>query len=114
MEPTCARTPHARRERDNGSVGSRPVGKSLYAKAADADKKVVDQVARLAAERGVSRAQIALAWLLSKTVITAPIVGATKMQHLDDALAAPSIKLTPSEVALLEEPYVPHEVVGHR
>jgi 1-deoxyxylulose-5-phosphate synthase len=90
------------------------VGKSLYAKAADADKKIVDQVARLASERGVSRAQIALAWLFSKTVVTAPIVGATNMQHLDDALAAPSIKLTPSEVASLEEPYVPHEVVGHR
>ena len=62
--------------------------------------------------RGVSRIQVALAWLLSKSVITAPIVGATKLYHLDDAIASVKVKLSSDEVALLEEPYVPHAVVG--
>jgi aryl-alcohol dehydrogenase-like predicted oxidoreductase len=66
----------------------------------------------MASERGVSRAQVALAWLLSKPVITAPIVGATKLTQLTEALAAVEIKLTPDEVARLEEPYVPHGVAG--
>jgi aryl-alcohol dehydrogenase-like predicted oxidoreductase len=87
-------------------------GKTLYAKTADADRRVVEKVAALAAERGVSRAQIALAWLLSKPAITAPIVGATKLTQLTEALAAVEIKLTPAEVAQLEEPYVPHAVAG--
>ena len=84
----------------------------LFAKTEDADRKVVDRVARVAAARGIPRAQVALAWLLAKPVITAPIVGATKLQHLDDALASVRIKLSEEEIALLEEPYVPHEVVG--
>jgi 1-deoxyxylulose-5-phosphate synthase len=88
-------------------------GKTLYAKSGDADKKVVDRVTRLAAKRGLPRAQIALAWLLSKSVITAPIVGATKMQHLDDALAAVSVKLSPDEIASVEKHYIPHSVVGY-
>ena len=65
-----------------------------------------------AAARGVPRAQVALAWLLSKPVITAPIVGATKLQHLDDAIASVEVKLSEDEIAALEEPYVPHAVVG--
>ncbi len=84
----------------------------LFAKTEDADRKVVDRVAQVAAARGIPRAQVALAWLLAKPVITAPIVGATKLQHLDDALASVRVKLSEDEMALLEEPYVPHAVVG--
>ena len=84
----------------------------LFAKTEDADRKVVDRVARVAAARGIPRAQVALAWLLAKPVITAPIVGATKLQQLDDALASVRIKLSEEEIALLEEPYVPRAVVG--
>ena len=84
----------------------------LFAKSADADRKVVDRVAAVATARGISRAQVALAWLLSKPVITAPIVGATKLQHLDDAIASVNVKLSGDEIASLEEPYVPHAVVG--
>jgi 1-deoxyxylulose-5-phosphate synthase len=87
-------------------------GKRLYAKSADADRKVVERVTQVAAARGVPRAQVALAWLLAKPVITAPIVGATKPQHLDDALAAVALKLSAQEIALLEEPYVPHAIAG--
>jgi aryl-alcohol dehydrogenase-like predicted oxidoreductase len=84
----------------------------LFGKTEDADRKVVDRVAQVAAARGIPRAQVALAWLLAKPVITAPIVGATKLQHLDDALASVGVKLSEDEMALLEEPYVPHAVVG--
>ena len=68
--------------------------------------------AQVAAARGIPRARVALAWLLAKPVITAPIVGATKLQHLDDALASVSVKLSEEEIASLEEPYAPHAVVG--
>ncbi len=88
-------------------------GRTLYAKTGEADRKVVEAVARVAAARGVPRAQVALAWVLAKPVVTAPIVGATKLQHLDDAVAALSLKLTAEEIAQLEAPYVPHAVVGH-
>jgi 1-deoxyxylulose-5-phosphate synthase len=84
----------------------------LFAKTQDADKKVVDRVAHVAAARGIPRAQVALAWLLAKPVITAPIVGATRLEHLDDALASVAVKLSTEEVASLEEPYIPHAVVG--
>jgi 1-deoxyxylulose-5-phosphate synthase len=87
-------------------------GKRLYAKSADADRKVVERLTQVAAARGVPRAQVALAWLLARPVITAPIVGATKLQHLDDALAAVNLKLSAQEIALLEEPYVPHAIAG--
>ena len=86
--------------------------KSLYAKTAEADKRVVDRLGELATARGVARAQVALAWLLTKPAITAPIVGATKLHHLEDAVAAVSLKLTADEVASLEEPYVPRPVLG--
>jgi aryl-alcohol dehydrogenase-like predicted oxidoreductase len=72
----------------------------------------VERVAAIAEKRGVPRVQIALAWLLQKEPVTAPIIGATKMSHLEDAVAALSIKLTPEEIAFLEEPYVPHPIVG--
>lgn len=89
-------------------------GKSLYAVTAEADCKVVERVAEVAAKRGVPRAQIALAWVLQKASVTAPIVGATKMHHLEDAVDALSIRLTPEEVSSMEEPYVPHPVLGFR
>jgi aryl-alcohol dehydrogenase-like predicted oxidoreductase len=72
-----------------------------------------DRAAEVAAERGAPAAQAALAWLLGKPGVTAPIVGATKLGHLEDALAAAELSLTEDEVAGLEEPYVPHPVIGH-
>lgn len=66
----------------------------------------------IASARGLPRAQIALAWLLAKPGVTAPIVGATKPEHLSDAVAALEVKLTPEEIARLEEPYFPHAVAG--
>jgi aryl-alcohol dehydrogenase-like predicted oxidoreductase len=87
-------------------------GKTIYSKTADADKAVVDRVGEVAKARGVSQAQVALAWMLTKPAITAPIVGATKVHHLEDAVAAVSLKLTTDEVKSLEEPYVPHAVAG--
>ena len=84
----------------------------LFAKSAEADKMVVDRVTKVAAARGIPRAQVALAWLMSKPVITAPIVGATKLQQLDDAIASVDVRLSADEVRSLEEPYVPHAVVG--
>ncbi|HEV7683167.1 MAG TPA: aldo/keto reductase [Pyrinomonadaceae bacterium] len=87
-------------------------GKTLYAATADADGKVVERAAAVASERGVPRAQVALAWLLHKTFITAPIVGASKPHHLDDAVAAVAFKLTAEEISSLEAPYAPHPVVG--
>jgi aryl-alcohol dehydrogenase-like predicted oxidoreductase len=86
--------------------------KTLYAASEEADRKVVDAVGRVAAARGVPHAQVALAWLLSKPAVTAPIIGATKPHHLDDAVAALSLKLTGEEVAALEAPYVPHAIAG--
>ena len=87
-------------------------GKKMYSQSEEADHKVVDRLGQAAEQRGVARAQLALAWLLSKPVITSPIVGATKPHHLQDAVAALSLRLTPEEVASLEEPYAPHPVLG--
>ena len=86
--------------------------KNLYTKTAEADKLVVERLTKVAGERGVPMAQVALAWLLSKPAITAPIVGATKLHHLADAVAAVELKLTAEEVKALEEPYVAHPVLG--
>ena len=72
------------------------------------------RVAELAEKHAVPRVHIALAWLLQKQPITAPIIGATKISHLEDAVGALSVKLTQEEVAYLEEPYVPHRIVGHQ
>ncbi len=88
------------------------VSKSLFTPTAEQDRKVVARVGEVAKKRGVPMAQIALAWILQKEPITAPIVGTTKVSHIEDAVASLSIKLTPEEVALLEEPYVPHPVIG--
>jgi 1-deoxyxylulose-5-phosphate synthase len=89
-------------------------GKTLYAATAEADRKVVEVVARIAEARGLPRAQVALAWVLHKPGVTAPIVGATKPHHLDDAAAALSVKLSAEEITLLEAPYVPHAVTGFK
>jgi aryl-alcohol dehydrogenase-like predicted oxidoreductase len=78
----------------------------------DLDVPVIERAGELAAERGVSSAQVSLAWLLHKPAVTAPIVGATKLAHVEDALAAEELELSQSEVARLEEPYVPHPVSG--
>lgn len=88
-------------------------GKTLYSQMVDADKRIVERVAEVANQRGIPRAQVALAWMLSKPVVTAPIVGASKPNHLEDAVASLEVKLTPEEIASLEEPYVPHPVAGH-
>jgi aryl-alcohol dehydrogenase-like predicted oxidoreductase len=87
-------------------------GSTLYAHTAEADRKVVEAVAGIAAERGVPRAQVALAWVLAKPEVSAPIVGASKAAHLDDAIAALDLALNDDEIARLEAPYVPHAVVG--
>lgn len=86
--------------------------KAKYDATADADRVIVERLAGIAEERGIPRVQVALAWLLQKEPITAPIVGATKISHLEDAAAALTVKLTPEEMASLEEPYIPHRVVG--
>ncbi|MEV8562974.1 aldo/keto reductase [Streptomyces sp. NPDC051917] len=88
-------------------------GDTLYNATEAADRSVVEQVAKIAAARSIPRAQVALAWLLRNPVISAPIVGAGKPGHLNDALAALEVSLTDDEVAELEAPYVPHPVVGN-
>ena len=86
--------------------------RQIYAATADHDRAVVEAVARIAEARGVARAQVALAWVLAKPAITAPIIGATKPHHLADAIAALDIRLTVEEIASLEAPYVPHAING--
>ena len=93
-------------------AGTDEVSRSLYSKTEEADRRVVERVGEVAAARGVPRAQIALAWVLSNPVVTAPIIGATKPHHLEDALAALSLQLTADEIAALEAPYIPHPVAG--
>ncbi len=87
-------------------------GKGLYTQSVESDRKIVEQVAAIAKQRGVPQAQVALAWVVQKPGITTPIVGASKPNHLTDAVAALSLKLTSEEIAVLEAPYVPHRVVG--
>jgi aryl-alcohol dehydrogenase-like predicted oxidoreductase len=87
-------------------------GKTLYEQTAAADRKVVEKVAEIAKNRGVPRAQVALAWVVQKPGITAPIIGASKESHLDDAVAALSLNLSSEEIAVLEAAYVPHPVTG--
>ena len=127
MLPLCARegigvipwSPLARgrltRDWDETSLRSEtdPASQSFYLNPREADRQIVERVAAIAARRGVSRAQIALAWLLSKPTITAPIVGATKLPFLADAVAALSIRLDSEDIAALEEPYVPRPIAGH-
>ena len=90
---------------------SDPLSQSQYNTAADFD--VAARAAEVAAGRGVPPAQVALAWLLHKPAVTAPIVGATRLGHVEDALAATRLTLSDEEISRLEEPYVPHRVIGH-
>ena len=90
------------------------IAKFKYDATAETDRRIVERVAEVAGNHGVTRVQIALAWLLQKEPVTAPIIGATKLSHLEDAAGALSVKLTPEDVAYLEEPYVPHRIVGHQ
>ena len=79
----------------------------------EADQRIVDRVEEIGRERGIPPAQVALAWLLHQPGLVAPIVGASKPQHLDDAVAAVGVKLSATEIARMEEPYIPHEIAGH-
>jgi aryl-alcohol dehydrogenase (NADP+) len=103
------------RSRQAGTVRSKTddFAKSLYAATAESDDKVIARVQAVATAHGVPPARIALAWLLHKPGVIAPIVGASKPQHLEDAIAAVGIKLTAEEIKKLEEPYVPHAITGH-
>ncbi len=87
-------------------------GKQIYSGTEEADKPVVDRVGEIAEARGITRAQIALAWLFHQPAVTAPIVGVTKPHHLEEAVGALAIKLSEAEIEALEAPYVPHPVVG--
>lgn len=87
-------------------------GNALYERTAAADREVVERVGAIAAVRGVPMAQVALAWVRQKPFITAPIIGASKPEHLEDAIAALSLKLEPAEIAAMESPYIPHAIVG--
>lgn len=84
------------------------VAKSLFIKTEEADRKVAERVAEVAVIRGIPRAQVALAWLLQKEEVTAPIIGSTKISHLEDSVSALSVKLSPEEITSLEELYTPH------
>jgi aryl-alcohol dehydrogenase (NADP+) len=86
-------------------------GQALYDHT-DSDREIALRVRRIAAAHGVSRAQVALAWMLQKPFVTSPIIGATKPQHLDDAIAAVDLELAPEEISQLEEPYTPCAVAG--
>src|SRR5580704_4557422 len=93
-------------------AGKDEFGKTLYTKSVESDRKVIERVGEVAAAHKVPRAQVALAWMLNKPYVTSPIVGATKPHHLEDAMAALELKLSPDEIDRLEEPYVPHAVSG--
>src|SRR3954465_14707367 len=90
------------------------VAKGKYDATAETDRQIVERVAEIAEKQGVPRVHIALAWLLQKKPVAAPIVGATKTTHLEDAVGALAVQLSQDEVAYLEEPYVPHPIVGHQ
>ncbi len=97
-------------QRNTLRAGHDPLAEQMYQ---DSDFDVVDAVQAVAAERGLASAQIALAWLLGKPAVTAPIVGATSLAHLDDAVAATEVRLTDDEITRLEAPYRPHPILGH-
>jgi aryl-alcohol dehydrogenase-like predicted oxidoreductase len=89
-----------------------PIAKMKYGATAETDKRVVERVAEVAEKHAVPRAHIAIAWLLQKETVVAPIIGATKISHLESAVDSLSVRLSQEEIAYLEEPYVPHPVVG--
>jgi 1-deoxyxylulose-5-phosphate synthase len=90
------------------------IAKAKYDATAETDRQIVERVAELADKHGVPRVHIALAWLLQKKPVTAPIIGATKISHLEAAVGALSVTLAEDEIAYLEEPYAPHPIVGHQ
>ncbi len=90
------------------------IARAKYDSTTDTDRQVVERVAELAEKYGVARTHIALAWLLQKEPVAAPIIGATKVSHLEEAVGALSVKLTREDAAYLEEPYVPHRIIGHQ
>ena len=90
------------------------IAKTKYDATAETDRQVVERVAALADKLGVPRVHIALAWLLQKKPVVAPIIGATKITHLENAVGALSVALAEDEVNYLEEPYAPHPIVGHQ
>jgi aryl-alcohol dehydrogenase (NADP+) len=103
-----------RRRHDKGETArakSDEIAHNLYYQ--ESDFAVVDAVTDVAAKRGVPNAQVALAWLLGRKGVSAPIIGASKMQHLDDAIAATELKLSDDEIKALSKPYLPHRVLGH-
>jgi aryl-alcohol dehydrogenase-like predicted oxidoreductase len=117
MMPLCrdakiAVTPYSPLAESSLRAQTDQTAKSKYDSTADADKLIVERVTELATKYAVSRTHIALAWLLHKQPVVAPIIGATKIAHLDEAVAALQVKLTSADMAYLEEPYVPHRVVG--
>jgi 1-deoxyxylulose-5-phosphate synthase len=89
-----------------------PIAKQKYDASADSDKIIIERVGEMAAKYGVPRAHIALAWMLQKAPVVAPVIGATKLSHLESAVDALSVKLSPEEMTYLEEPYLPHPLVG--
>lgn len=127
MLPLCraegiASTPYSplasgRLARDAAATTTRletdPIAKGKYDATAAADQLVIGRVAEVAAKHGVPHAHVALAWLLQKEPVVAPVIGATKLSHLESAVDSLATKLTADEVAFLEEPYVPHGIVGH-
>jgi len=101
------------RETSTTRANTDDYAKALYARTGEADAQVVADLRKVAQDRGVPPAQVALAWLLHQPAMTAPIVGASKMQHLEDAVAAESLKLSQQEIETLEKSYIPHAIVGH-
>ena len=94
-----------------GTISAR-FGRLLYKRTEEADRAIIDRVGEIATKRNLGRATVALAWMLSKPAITSPIVGATKPEHLKDAIAAVAVSLSSEEISALEEHYMPHQVAG--
>ncbi len=92
--------------------GADNFGHVLYDAEEESDRKIVEAVTKVAEARGVTRAQVATAWVLQKSPVTAPIIGATKASHLDDAIAAVELVLSADEIATLEQPYSPRAIAG--
>ena len=90
------------------------IARSKYDVTAEADQLVIARVAEVAEKHRIPRAYVSLAWLLQKAPVIAPVIGATKISHLESAVESLSIQLTAEEIAFLEEPYVPHRIVGHQ
>ena len=99
-------------DRGGGRAATDEYGQKLYQQTEESDRTVVERLNQLAERKKLPPAQVALAWMLHKPVVTAPIIGATKPHHLDDAVAALEVELSPNEIVELEEAYVPHPVLG--